>query len=328
MRWGSRSIWLSGRDPTDTALILRDPIAGFLTYPRPEYLHQVMDQPGGATSPLGGLVRTLATILAPIPSAASWASQAAQAGYALQLGFSDHNLVQIDPISRTLILPSDGLDPAAIARSGYFRHQFYADLIQGLRAVAQLTTLRMARVPIAMVPPRVSLGLHRIMIADRTVALIWLADQIRRELPGLWRHILGSPLGDIGLAYARAREKLPLADTRTPLLAALRQWFAHHERRDQADRLSLEMIDTTPTEGASNATASLRARHLSALCTLGEGSYLDTATRQFLIADLDSTPDDPVNRAYLAQLERERHRTLRHNVSFADAELARRIFPD
>ena len=93
--------------------------------------------------------------------------------------------------------------------------------------------------------------MERVRAADCDVISLMVAWELRKEgYPFIWRHIIGSDITDMALAFSQGldhkfygRKELHIA-----MLAAFRQWFENLVRVKNCDRDALDYMDDVLAE--------------------------------------------------------------------------------
>lgn len=264
------------------------------------------------------------------PTAEDMFAQAADAGYHVQLIRDEIDQIDVDPEARILFLPDAGLEAAAIIRSPYFRNAFMLALIKGLRAIDQIER---GVVPFTLRPDQ-ALMFGRAMAADQNAIRTLVAYELKNEDPSLWRHILGSNIGDIALRFTQVIENARPNELDEQLLVALRgaflSWYRDIARVNAHDHQALERLDNDlmSTRNRLLMRAIMLPGYLDNLCQIDDDvTYADTILHDALISHDSNNLPDPINTAHLHHIMLDLDVTLVNNVSFRDSKLARMIFP-
>lgn len=279
-------------------------------------------------SPLYQLLLDTDAILAASPTGDDMMAGAASAGYHVQLIRNDLDQIDIDTDARILFIPDAGLEPAAIARSPYFRHAFMLAFIRGLRAIDQIER---AAVPFTLRPDQ-ALMFTRAMTADQYAVRTLVAYELKHETPALWRHLLGSNTGDIAVRFAHVIEGAKPHNIDTRLLTALRSaflaWYRNEDRVNAHDHDALEKIDDD-MNGRNRLLqrAIMLPGHINALCLVDDISYTDQILHDAIMEHDSQNLPDPINTSHLHHIMLELDVTMVNNIGFHDTRLANLIFP-
>ncbi len=306
-------------------------------YPLEDILHEVRELDGvvdassfSFSSDYDVLVWAF-SLLSESPLARSFAFDARFEDWAIELDECEDGRHIVDSQLRVLILPRFVPSAAALGRSPYFRHTFLAELCRGLRSIwHQSTHVRHGHD--LTIPQR--LLWERLVQADQDLMTLLTAWELREaDLPELWRHMIGSDLGDIAVAFSSMLERHPEGVETAHLLRAMfLQWMEHDDYVSTVDHRMLEWFDdcmNTPGSGRAYGTSRLTGGDVICLTAIPEdSSYLEPMATLVLSDDFFSRRPDVINQAHLDQILRDiaaQHMTL---TGFRDQDLARRIFPD
>jgi hypothetical protein len=232
---------------------------------------------------------------------------------------------------RILILPRCAPSAPILARSPYMRALFVAELCRGLRGVwHQDSGVR----PVNDLTIRDQIRWTRALNADydlMTLSIAW--DMREAGYPELWRHLIGSDLGDLAVGWVAMLERNPQGLTPTNFLKRMYlEWQADGAAVNHADHQMLTRLDTAlhaPGAGKGFGTRTLTSADLMSLTTLPDGaSYLESLARLILEDETQATIADPVNAAHLQQIEADIAQMQMTRASFRDRDLARKFFPD
>lgn len=326
MQMVSRSLIIAGDDNT----IERDEsvVSGVITK-SPKLIFGAVDP----VHPLAAVVTQILVALSDLPLGQALLNTAENARYHLEFANADDHGVQVDSEARVLYVPSHLLSPAATTRSVYFTHELQMNLVRGLRLIDQAergTRLRYLH-------PAQALFAARIAMADQMAVAMHLLYGMRHVCPSLWRHVLGSDIGDMASRFADGALRMQgmrmdsVAQTRCGLNAAFLLWYRDDERLNAVDAASLDLLDeqmqTSKTPGLYRAR--LTDDMILNLCDVeGMGSYLNDLSLSAVRSPLGETVFDPINARHLQQIIAEQDMVMINNIGFRDPLLARAIFPE
>ena len=270
------------------------------------------------------------------PTARSIVSFAAHRGWSLDLGEIEGGAYQLDIDAQILRINSYGLRPAATAASGYFRHTMILSLVRGLRDIWHLECRQPHYRGLSI---ESILLLERVRTADCDVIALLAAWELRGAgQTDIWRHLIGSPEGDMALVFGRMLEYEPGAHfsgtggASHALTNAFARWFEDPLRISACDHASLEAMDEEILEGRHKeiyGREPVSAFFIESLSRLPDRSYyLEGYGREILKNPAFSGLDDDVNQAHFLQINRDLNSTVAGGVAFRDARLARVIFPE
>ena len=233
---------------------------------------------------------------------------------------------------RLLILDNSGMSSSALARSEYFLNRLLINMSKALRDAWQ--EKRFGGFDEDYGPQDVIL-MERVRAADLDVVSVLIAWELRAAgYEGCWRHLSGSETGDLAMAFSGYLERQPSAalDLRQALLAAFKQWFNEIHRVDACDHDTLEYLDEvlaaselvnpfgTKTPGRMN---------IEMLSTLPSGAAYLQGQGADILGSTDFTGmSNDINSAHLAHIVKDLETITIDNISFQDADLARKLFPE
>jgi hypothetical protein len=269
-------------------------------------------------------------LLGSSPSARLMIREASHLGW--KLGISDrtgHDF-HLDVPEKQIFLDNCGLSPAALARSGYFRHKVLISLVRALRDAWQ--EKRHGGFDTHYGPENILL-LERVRAADCDVISMLVAWELRGEGFGdVWRHLLGSEEGDMALSYAACLEHDPASHfTGKALQAAFNQWFRSDLRVNASDHETLEYIDMVMADNPANPFGKHKLTPVGVeilSCLPDKTAYLRGLGRDLMAAPLYAGMNDFINQSHLMQILHDQQVIFRQGVPFRDAGLAEKIFPD
>lgn len=279
------------------------------------------------------MLATVVAIVRHSPVARQLLHFASVRGWALGVTNLNNSGFFMDTAARTLMLDHFALAPAALGRSAFFRNALLTTLLRALREIEHAE--RYGDFDAAFGPEDV-LMLERVRAADCDSVAILAGWELRAAgFADIWRHLLGSQEGDMGMVFTRALERDPTAlFDGTALAHAFRQWYADDGRINGCDHQTLEALDDLLLGAAEDACANpfgasrLTAEMLEEIGTLPDGTpYLDGMGPSILRDPFYAGLGDPINQTHLFHLMYDLEVTMVNNVPFRDAHLAARIFP-
>lgn len=256
---------------------------------------------------------------------------AARRGWSVGLADLQGAGYSFDPATQVLLLDRCALSPGALGRSGYFRHSLLMAFVRGLRDVS--VEGRMEAMD-SRLTPEAFMILARLRAADcETIALACAWELRGAGHPHVWRHMIGSPEGDMAIVFSRHLDAAPSAVVPALALAgAFRQWFGEDSRIASSDHDALEFLDDVLGAAQTRnpfGRARLSADLLESLSALPDGTrYLKGFGLEILSDPSYMDMDDLVNQTHLLHIMRDLEAIIVADVPFRDEALARRIFPD
>lgn len=271
-------------------------------------------------------------VLSSSPAAFSHLRHAAANGWSVAFADMNGGGFLLDLGEKAIFLDRHGLETHVFARSAFFRTATLLSLVRALRDIWQEERLEKAE---RLYAPESFLILSRLRAADMDVFGVLVAWELRQQGYGaIWRHVIGSPEGDMALAFTRRTEREGIAGifSSPALAAAFVQWFGDEERIRSSDHEALEFLDDV-LRGADRRSPFGRNRIGAELAELvsmmpGGGRYLEGYGPAILSDPAFHDMQDEVNQAHLLHIMRDLDVIRVGNVPFRDANLARRIFPD
>ncbi|MCB1651678.1 MAG: hypothetical protein KDI46_06465 [Alphaproteobacteria bacterium] len=237
----------------------------------------------------------------------------------------------LDVPERLIVLNDSGLMLAALGRSQYFCNSLLISFVRALRDVWQEKRHGGFN---ALYGPEAVLMLERVRSADMDVMAVLCAWELRSlGHGGIWRHLIGSDMGDLAMRFSTYLERHPAdASLHGALEAAFTQWFRSEERMDACDHEILEDMDglMKACESAEEAfgTERLQSQGIEILsCLPDKTAYLQGRGREILNAPLYSGMNDAVNQAHLMQIMNDLKTVRVQGVAFRSRALADKIFP-
>lgn len=265
------------------------------------------------------------------PTAGPLLVEATEAGWQIGLAALGNDGYHLDIPEKTLLIDCYDMMPDAIGRSTYFRNTLLFTFMKALRDIWHEEGLEPFE---PRYRPEDVLMLERIRNADCDAVTLLIGWELRGAGYGaLWRHLIGTPEGDMALIFSQFLERDPSAlFSGTALAYAFRQWFAEEERVNSCDHASLEQMDDVLniTEKTNPfGRKKIDAAAIESLAELPDGSnYLAGLGETIRIDPFFVGLNDPINQTHLLQITYDLSVTLAGNVPFQDEALARKIFPD
>jgi len=277
------------------------------------------------------ILAACAMIISESPTARAMIEEAADDGWSLGCDALQNNDFILDLESKTIMIDHNGMRPNALAYSEYFQNAMMVSLTRGLRDVYQ--EKRHAAFDEDYGPQDVLL-LERTRAADRDVVAILCAWELRSECHSeIWRHIIGSPEGDVAMAFSNYLDRDPSSlFSGKAMAAAFRQWFADLARSNAVDHETLEYLDGVLDY--AEAANPFGNKHLSAgkieqlSCMPDKKAYLQSIGTEILSSPQYAGLFDPINQSHLFHIVHDMNVVVVSDVPFQDAGLANKIFPD
>lgn len=270
--------------------------------------------------------------LAASPTALAHLQDAARRGWMIGLADLGGGGFCLDLGESTILLDRHAMGVEAFSRSAFFRTALLLALVRALRDIWQETRLSGAE---RIYAPESFLILSRLRAADMDVVALLTAWELRQAGYGaIWRHVIGSPEGDLALAFTRRAERTGAAEFSggSGLAAAFAQWFGGEERLKATDHEALEFLDDVLRGAGSNnpfGRSRLGVELVESLSILPDGARYLTGYGQAILSDPTFHDiEDEINQAHLFHVMRDLESVRIGNVPFRDGALARRIFPD
>lgn len=301
---------LAGYDAPDTAESLIQQAYGFENY------EHILDW-SARMAALSPLVSSL------------W-EEAQGRGWHIGLSELHNDGYHLDTQNKKLVLDHCSMPSSSLGRSTYFRNAYLANLVRGLRDIWHEGRHEPFEYHYG---PEDVLMLERVRAADCDTVAVLAAWEWRGAGNGeIWRHMLGSPEGDMATIFVRFLERDPTALYDGAALAyTFRQWYVDHMRVDACDHMSLENLDDLlfDESGAQVfGSEKLDLAVIEELSLLPDGvCYLARHGQSIMEDPFFSGLKDPINQAHLFHLVYDMEVTMVNNVPFRDKKLARLIFP-
>ncbi|MGH1378457.1 MAG: DUF6782 family putative metallopeptidase [Alphaproteobacteria bacterium] len=236
----------------------------------------------------------------------------------------------VDVEEKLLILDNNALLPCALGKSEYFRNIMLMTMVKALRDIWQ--EKRHGGFD-SLYSPDYILLMERIRAADLDVVSVLVAWELRsEEFSDLWRHMLGSEIGDMAMAYSGYIERDPSAQFNGQgLVSAYKQWFRCSKRIDSCDHDALEYMDDVLSACdignpfGSKKPSKMNVEILS--CLPDKTAYLQGLGAEILSDPAYISVDNAINQTHLFHIMYDLKAVVVEDVPFRNADLARKIFP-
>ncbi len=236
----------------------------------------------------------------------------------------------IDVEQKLLILDNNSLEPEALSRSDYFKNITFITMVKALRDIWQ--EKRHGGFD-ELYSPEYILLMERARAADLDVVSIMVAWELRSyEYSEIWRHIIGSEIGDMAMAFSGYLERDPSSQFNGQALShSFKQWFRCLSRINSCDRDILEYMDDLLA--SSDITNPFGVKRPSKMnieilsCLPDKTAYLQGFGAEILSDPAYSSLDNEINQTHLFHIMYDLEAVIINNVPFRDKELARKIFP-
>jgi len=265
------------------------------------------------------------------PLGRTYAFDARFEDWAIELDDCEDGRFIADPQLRVLILPRFVPSPVALGRAPYFQQLFLVELIRGLRAIWQYSLGVRLGTELNIDDQIVW---NRCVQADRDLSVLAVAWELREaSQPDMWRHLIGSELGDLAISYSATLERHPLGLELGDLLRKLfMEWLEQDDLLNAVDHLTLERIDTVLHQSGSGqafGVGKLTASDLYKLSNLPDEQMYLQRLAEHLVADphLRRLPDQ-TNIQHLEHILEDLSARRMTAAGFRDQDLAKKIFPD
>lgn len=264
------------------------------------------------------------------PSAALMLAEASDKSWQVaveDLGGTDYIM---DVEEKTVIIDSHGLDPAGLGQSHYFRNAMLLTLTKALRDIWQ--EHRHGGFDELYKPEHVIL-MERVRSADLDVLSVLVAWELRAaEYGDMWRHMIGSEIGDMAMIYSGHLERDPSAQFNGQgLVAAFKQWFRDTKRLDSCDHDTLEYLDDVlSTSDVLNPFGMKKPSKMNVeilSCLPDKSAYLQGQGQEILSNPIYASVDNAINQTHLFHIMYDLEAVIVEDVPFRDPSLARKIFP-
>lgn len=271
------------------------------------------------------------SVLQASPSARLMLREALDQGWRIGLDDLCGGSYCIDVAEKLLLIDNNALVPSALGRSGYFRNVTIVTLVKALRDIWQ--EKRHGGFDVHYGPEHI-MTLERVRAADCDVMAVLVGWELRSEAyADLWRHLIGSDIGDMAMMYSGHLERDPAsAFNGRAAAAAFRQWFRDEARVNACDHDTLEYLDDVLAESvAGNPFGRKKPSRIAVealSCQPDKSAYLRGLGGDILGDPLYCGMNDPINQSHLFHILYDLEAVIVENVPFRDAELARKIFPE
>lgn len=276
------------------------------------------------------LAQTL-NIISLSPVGRAMVREAGENGWHVALDQLDGNDFYIDAERQLIVLDHHGLKAEGLMRSAYFANTILINTVKALRDIWQEKRYGSFH---HLFSAESILMMERIRAADCDVLAIMTAWELRSEgHTDIWRHVIGSAIGDMALIYSMTLERDPAAQFNGKALrATFKGWYELPERVNACDHLTLEYLDDILEHSeVKNPFGRKMPTHIAVelmSCLPDKTAYLQGFGREVLIDPLYSGLDDETNQSHLMHILYDLEVTLVHNVPFRNSDLAARIFPE
>lgn len=276
------------------------------------------------------VLRWCVDLLEQSPTARRFLAEAKNAGWRAGLSDLPGQDFYLDVPQKLLLLDSRGLEPGTFVATQFFRNSALISMIRALRDIWQ--EKRHGGFDEDYGPEAV-LMLERARAADGEAIAALTAWELRAAgYPEIWRHLIGTPEGDIATAFSNHLERHPMLTSAHPALeAAFRQWYRDELRVNTCDHGTLEYLDDVLRDrGAGNpfGMAPLTAGSIEVLsCLPDRTAYLQNQGGSILRDPAYYGLSDPINQSHLFHIMYDLQAVRVGGVAFRDPALARRIFP-
>ncbi len=276
------------------------------------------------------LLRWCVSIIEQSPSALLMLKEAIEKDWKIAIDDLNGGDYCLDIDNKILILDNNALTPAALVRSSYFRNITLVTMVKALRDIWQ--EKRHGGFDEQYSPDKVLL-MERLRAADLEVMAILVMWELRSEgYSDIWRHIIGSEIGDMAMVFSGYLERDPRSQFNAKgLLAAFKQWFKDAARVNSCDHDTLEYLDEVLAISdvinpfGHKTPSKINIEMIS--CLPDKTAYLQGQGAEILGNPTYSSVDDDINQTHLFHIMHDLESVVVGNVAFRDANLARKIFP-
>ena len=264
------------------------------------------------------------------PSARLMLKEAVEKGWQITLEDLNGSDYCLDVEHKILILDNNALVPSALGRSAYFRNITLVTMIKALRDIWQ--EKRYGGFDESYTPDYVLL-MDRVRAADLDVMALLVTWELRsEEYPEIWRHMIGSEIGDMAMTFSGYLERDPSAQFNgRALIAAFKQWFRDETRVNACDHDTLEYLDEVlATSDMINPFGQNRPNKMDIemlSCLPDKTAYLRGQGAEILSDPIYTSVDDVINQTHLFHIMHDLEAVVVEDVPFRDPDLARKIFP-
>jgi len=276
------------------------------------------------------VLRWCASVMEQSPSARLMLKEAIEKDWKITLDDLNGGDYCLDIDNKTLILDNNSLTPAALARSSYFRNITLVTMIKALRDIWQ--EKRHGGFDEQYSPDQVLL-MERVRAADLDVIALLVMWELRSEgHSDIWRHMIGSEIGDMAMIFSGYLERDPSSQFNGQgLVAAFKQWFRDAGRVNSCDHDALEYLDEVLAVSdvinpfGRKTPSKMNIEMIS--CLPDKTAYLQGQGAEILSNPTYSSVDDEINQTHLFHIMHDLEAVVVEDVPFRDADLARKIFP-
>ena len=285
----------------------------------------------GRGAPENNILTLLKSILSMSPTAKAMLDEAMAMGWSIHLDECEESEYVICLEDREILLNDHGYQSKALAQSPYFQKALLHHLIKALRDVWH--EKRQGGVE-NFYSLEGTLFLERIRAADLDVICILVAWELRSEgQDKFWRHMIGSDIGDLAVAYHEAREYDPSDLTgKKALRFIFEKWFESAERVNTCDHACLNYIDGLMDQNAGDAP--VLGRHYPGAgavelvsCLPDKTAYLKGMGAHMIKNPAFEGLNDPINQTHFMHILHDSQAVYAGNVAFRDKDLAAKMFP-
>ncbi len=264
------------------------------------------------------------------PTAIALLKNAIKQGW--QISFEDtiNGSYVIDIEENVIYLDLQGLSPKSLTKSSYFRNMVLVSFLKSLRDIWHENKMSSLE---NYFSPENLLKLERYRNADIDTISIYMCWELRSAgYSEIWRHVLGSDLGDMAMIFTKYLERKPVSLYDGKALAyTFKNWFSCDNRVNECDHNALEIIDDilyASTEKNPFGSERLELEYIENLLLLPDGSkYIHNLGREIISSPYYAGMNDSVNQTHLLHIIYDLEVTIVCGVPFQDASLAKKIFP-
>lgn len=252
-------------------------------------------------------------------------------GWSITLDDLSQDGYAVDAETQSILIDHYGMAAPAIGKSAHFRHAMLVNFIKALR---QLWHDRRSTNMYASHRPDALIQLERARAADcETVAILAGWELRAAGHSDFWRYLIGSPIGDMAIAFTQKNETDPTGFYDGSVLTrTFCEWYADEARVGATDTATLEYMDELmdgakgkPVFGKNSLTPAAVER-LSALPR--DRAYLEGMGGNICVDPHFVRVRDTINEAHLSQIIYDIQVVRVEGVPFRDPRLARLIFPE
>lgn len=255
---------------------------------------------------------------------------ARQAGWSVGFDDDEYEGSDLDFSARCLYIPRGPVTAKTSTNTSQYYFGMLVNLTHGLREIWHETQGHVLPQDLC---PEDLIKKERILEADRVCSAIGVLWELREKHHyDMWRHALSSPLSDVAESFMNIlkgdnRNNIPLA-----WAYGFHQWYAGTNRMSEVDRLTLEAMDYCLNQSQHRnpfGGQKLQPNTIERMMRVPSGAcYLQGLGVSILQDPYYMQFSDPINEAHLFHILKDIESVHVESVSFRDADLARRIFPD